>query len=810
MADIAPKLLHLSAEKLLALHERIHKSEISPAALEVHHTLVNEMARRKMERPKDGWDSYEILIDSIDDVEIASLSDTFPPEMLAKMVAKIDSPVGNLRTYLTVDGYKMRVEGRPLEPLEKMIRNEGGKWVVYNEEGTRKFGTYNTKDEAEKRLAQIHTFSKAAFTPPKGVRDAARRAVDWISEGKAGSGFTSVGRRRASQLAAGEQISMETLKRMKSFFSRHEVDKEALGFTQGEKGFPTPGRVAWDAWGGDAGFSWAKEMVSRHENGSLEKHLQGQHDQKSHAPKYARGIADEINAGNHPSVLGADVGALFEGFSKLTDHPDITELKVEGTMLFGDEGMGIARKDMPQVPAERRDEFLGDLAKEGVKTTEESIDPKTLKPIQKEVSGSRSGAIYMRYRENGAIPEQQRILISSDGFVIDGHHTWGAAVAFSFDNPSATLPVYRIDLTAKEALDAANSWADAKGMARQALDAKEPTNKSLFVWKHLEGQHDQSSHGSWASGNTSGTSAEETAARRADIIKRGDIPGYKTDANGRIENPDATGGYKAGIPESVEFAGATFTPKDSLWHHLVPDGQGGFEPTQERALLHAQIIAEVTNNIPESADPTFHMLGGGPASGKTTVLKSGQTDVPDKTQAVHINADDAKEMLPENGRMRMSDDDRDFFHAAEFTHEESSILAKRIQKRAIDNQQDIVLDGTGDSAITKLSKKIEQARQAGYKVNGVYVTIPTETAWERAVGRALGQSRRYVPESVVKTTHADVSRTLPLAIEGGLFDKVSLFDNTTSTVRKIGSGTGNEFIINDATLWNDFLAKGKP
>lgn len=85
MADIAPKLLHLSAEKLVALHERIHKSEISPASLEVHHTILNEMARRKMERPQDNWDTYEILVDSIEDVEIASLGNTFPADMLAKI-----------------------------------------------------------------------------------------------------------------------------------------------------------------------------------------------------------------------------------------------------------------------------------------------------------------------------------------------------------------------------------------------------------------------------------------------------------------------------------------------------------------------------------------------------------------------------------------------------------------------------------------------------------------------------------------------------------------------------------------------------
>jgi predicted ABC-type ATPase len=203
------------------------------------------------------------------------------------------------------------------------------------------------------------------------------------------------------------------------------------------------------------------------------------------------------------------------------------------------------------------------------------------------------------------------------------------------------------------------------------------------------------------------------------------------------------------------------------------------------------------------------MLGGGPASGKTTVVNSGQTDIPSRDKAVHINADDVKEMLPENGRMRMSQDDRDYFHAAEFVHEESSILAKRVQSKAIGNKQDIVLDGTGDSAIGKLATKVEQARQAGYKVNGVYVTVPTEVAWARASERALGESRRFVPESVVRSTHADVSVTLPKAIEGGLFDSVSLWDNSGSTVKKIGQGQGSEFVIYDAKGWSDFLAKGK-
>jgi hypothetical protein len=101
----------------------------------------------------------------------------------------------------------------------------------------------------------------ATYRPPTGVRQAAQRALDWIAEGQAGSGFTDVGRRRASQLANGEAVSEDTIKRMRSYFARHEVDKQANGFNRGEPGFPSPGRVAWDAWGGDPGQRWANDIT---------------------------------------------------------------------------------------------------------------------------------------------------------------------------------------------------------------------------------------------------------------------------------------------------------------------------------------------------------------------------------------------------------------------------------------------------------------------------------------------------------------------------------------------------------------------
>lgn len=350
MADIAPRLIELSAGKLHSLHQRLHKSELTPEVLEVHHLVINEALRRGLMRvEEDAWDKYEIQIDYLENVDISNFSESLPEDAVADLVRKMGSSIGNIRTVLTVNGYELRID-------------------------------------------------------------------------------------------------------------------------------------------------------------SVAKHLQGQHDQQAHAGDYARRISDELESGGHPTVAPEDVSALFGGMAKLTSHPDITELKIKGTLLFGDEGMGVARSDMPQIPSSERENFLADIEKDnGITHEKEKVDPTTLKPIQKEVSGSRAGAIYEKFAEKGAIPKGERILISKDGFVVDGHHTWAAAVAFSFDNPGTELPVYRLSVNAKEALEVSVDYAKANGYESKAMsdnakygdDGKEIKKSDLF--KH--GTHDQKTHGSWANGS---------------------------------------------------------------------------------------------------------------------------------------------------------------------------------------------------------------------------------------------------------------------------------------------------------------------
>ena len=100
--------------------------------------------------------------------------------------------------------------------------------------------------------------------PTEGMKVEARKGLAWREEH--GRGGTRVGATRARQIVADENLSDETVKRMYSFFSRHEVDKQAEGFKQGEEGYPSNGRIAWALWGGDAGFRWSKSKVNQMKN----------------------------------------------------------------------------------------------------------------------------------------------------------------------------------------------------------------------------------------------------------------------------------------------------------------------------------------------------------------------------------------------------------------------------------------------------------------------------------------------------------------------------------------------------------------
>ena len=91
---------------------------------------------------------------------------------------------------------------------------------------------------------------------PDGVKGNAKRALEWADKNGWGSCGTPVGKQRANQLAKGEPISVDTIKRMYSFLSRHEKDLEtSTAYGDG------CGKLMYDAWGGKAGLGWSRNKL---------------------------------------------------------------------------------------------------------------------------------------------------------------------------------------------------------------------------------------------------------------------------------------------------------------------------------------------------------------------------------------------------------------------------------------------------------------------------------------------------------------------------------------------------------------------
>jgi hypothetical protein len=102
---------------------------------------------------------------------------------------------------------------------------------------------------------------ETSFAPTKEMAAEAELGLKWREEYKRGG--TEVGVARARDISNMRNLSIDTVTRMNSYFSRHEVDKQADGWNDGEDGFPSAGRIAWQLWGGDPGRDWAARIVER-------------------------------------------------------------------------------------------------------------------------------------------------------------------------------------------------------------------------------------------------------------------------------------------------------------------------------------------------------------------------------------------------------------------------------------------------------------------------------------------------------------------------------------------------------------------
>lgn len=244
---------------------------------------------------------------------------------------------------------------------------------------------------------------------------------------------------------------------------------------------------------------------------------------------------------------------------------------------------------------------------------------------------------------------------------------------------------------------------------------------------------------------------------------------------------------------------------DTLQQFTQPDG----ELTPERQRLHDAIVAEALKGHVAQASPVVYLMGGGGGSGKT-VMQAQLRGLP--LDRVHVDVDIVRTKLPEWGaelRAAAAEGRRPNTYLGSYTHEEASLISKRIISSASRARYNLLIDGAGDTSIDKLAKNIDLYTQGEHRVVANYVTVDYDEAYTRmrARGDRIG---RYIPAAHLREVHSEVARTFPVAVHRGYFDEYALWDTTGSQLKKVASGTkSTDMTIHDRAAWNKFLERGK-
>lgn len=170
-----------------------------------------------------------------------------------------------------------------------------------NEEDLEDYDDEETDKEISFLLAEEKALSDINTIPTSEMAEEAKRGL--ALRKKFNRGGTAVGVARANQLVAKERLSISTIKRMYSFFSRHEVDKQGQGFRQGEEGYPSAGKIAWLLWGGDSGFAWSKRkrqqiITEEDKEFALQDHVEVKEDQKALSGKVKEALKGKVEDHN--------------------------------------------------------------------------------------------------------------------------------------------------------------------------------------------------------------------------------------------------------------------------------------------------------------------------------------------------------------------------------------------------------------------------------------------------------------------------------------------------------------------------------
>lgn len=159
---------------------------------------------------------------------------------------------------------------------------------------------------------------------------------------------------------------------------------------------------------------------------------------------------------------------------------------------FHKENLGIPREQMPVIGPDDIGEFIkrlrlgllsidkpertsdylvsGDCDRDCVKVYEKDVAAVMLKASQKDINAERVQGMVDNYRKGVFDMSGSPVLVSEDGYLIDGHHRWAAMhIIESLTGEKMLLNCYVVGLKVRDLLMVANAFTDACGIQRKTL-----------------------------------------------------------------------------------------------------------------------------------------------------------------------------------------------------------------------------------------------------------------------------------------------------------------------------------------------------
>jgi len=473
--------------------------------------------------------------------------------------------------------------------------------------------------------------------------------------------------------------------------------------------------------------------------------------------------------------------------------------------------MGIPRIEMPQIRSFKLPEFLSKLEKKGIKATKGERAVGSLKPTQNEIHGERVQEIIEDPKERENLAKQ--IIISNDGFILDGHHRWAALTTI---DPKAKIKTLHVDMPMRSLLKEAHAFegveyqksAQETDMGGDLIDNLEllakgdtlvgfyspgvarggkyyrrvPTGNPKHPWRYFY------------------TEAEYKDALK-DSSHVGGVEAKRARVKKRVFVSEKEAREKYGLPGTTKELHA-------------PDGNY----PAERKKLHEEIISHFLDGKgtpPAGKKPVALLTVGGPAAGKSTLLKHLGENLDDY---VMIAADDVKEKLPEfqralnlgNRKVKQPDGSVTSVpvtasHSGWMAHDESTDISDELEKRVIASGKSAIFDGTGKN-VPKMLAKIAALKKAGYHVRVVMPHVPMGEAIKRLHSRSEDTGRTLPVDAAI-----DMHRKIPGNFEAiaRAADDFSLFKSGNPPKPIWTGGAGQEDKIHDHEEMSKFnLARG--